>query len=479
MVALKTHKPKNSYSRKLRKSIKSKRGGADLFNDFLPVPQHTPGSKPAHEHGPSLSRTLSPAHKRKSSSSLPTDTSVIDWDIFFSGVKTIQTKFNSITAKGISQNISIPFGKPASSGVRPNILVKDLINGGRLNIMLLLETSVVREIPIRIRFEQNDGLVFYRSVYVEHFIKLIKILDSINKQLKPPVQDPDLNFSISFFEGQKAMLEQKEETEKGQSLTILHEEETAINTFYQTPAGITILKTMNAIVQSEPANTRLRQLNIFKRDNYFTQNKIKSTINLSNQSICNISKFIFYGLKSPNDLLKIHYNGVQYSQQHYKKTDTDETVKTKLKQIFLFLEQNVSYLLAKDKYLIEKDPLDKTAALKNRKEYLERLKSSDNCKSIVSMLKFYDHDPSGGTGTGVSESSLADLEARLLGLQLPSVSTLAPVAPIGVRTAPRTGRRQLEALGSVHGGKKGSRKGKNPSKPKRKGSKKKKKKGKK
>ena len=64
----------------------------------------------------------------------------------------------------------------------------------------------------------------------EHLINNQIIRLKINNKLTPSDRDRDLNFSesISFFEGQKTILENEEESEKVKSLTILHDEERAI-----------------------------------------------------------------------------------------------------------------------------------------------------------------------------------------------------------------------------------------------------------
>ena len=92
----------------------------------------------------------------------------LDFKPFFKDVKIVREQFSRITKLGVENKISLKL----KTGSREESL-EDILKSGRLNILLLDDVSIIRRKPIEQIFIENEGLVFYRSVYVEHLIKVV------------------------------------------------------------------------------------------------------------------------------------------------------------------------------------------------------------------------------------------------------------------------------------------------------------------
>ena len=85
-------------------------------------------------------------------------------------VNVVKTQFQRVLEAGPHVKILFKGEKKAFA---------DLVADGSLNILLLNEKTIFEK-SVRKMFEKNEGLVFYRSVYVDHLVKIIHLLKMQN-----------------------------------------------------------------------------------------------------------------------------------------------------------------------------------------------------------------------------------------------------------------------------------------------------------
>ena len=334
----------------------------------------------------------------------------LDFKPFFEDVKIVREQFESITKLGVKSKISLRL----KTGSKEELLHK-ILESGRLNILLLNNLNIFSGKSIKETFTKNEGLVFYRSVYVEHLIKVVQILKIICKKINTSTilenisKLEDIVIRLSEF---KSQLEVDEESDKIDTMKFFEEEEAKIDRYYESKSNANLLTKIIRNVKKHPEKLRHKYERYIKRSEYYKSRGTKSIMfNTSGKSLCDVAKTIFYGYKPPFNTIDIRYNGLSYKQQLYKKTDSDSEVKEKLKYVFEFVSNNETWLITNGKTLSKKS---------EREEYIAYLESNGGCSSIVIMLKFFDKTDGGG-GTGVSDSSLADMETRLISLTMPDV----------------------------------------------------------
>ena len=381
----------------------------------------------------------------------------LDFQDFFSDVEKVKVRFRDVTSKG--SNVSFPLKR----GEMPQKVSK-YVSDGRFDILLLNTYSVFSRTPIKEMFINNQGLIFYRSVYVEHLLKMMDILDIIEKALDKSFTEPkELKTLKTKLESFRLKLELQEEEQKTESSKNLEDESAVITKYYEeTTQNESVLKlrkrSLMAIqrklerYKKKNEDIQMRMFRQLRRQRYYID-KDKSAIPDMSTTVCNVAKLLLYD-KSRDYVV---YNEVKYPTQKYNNTDSNSNVKTKIGNILGFARDNDDFLIESENDLSTKD---------NRQAYLRELESRGGCNSLIIMLKFYDKAGGGGGRSIADDSGLADLELPEVPLDLPDVPKVNPLeewlpsVPKGVPKPTTSAQRKatVTALPSGFGGSKKNRK---------------------
>ena len=215
-------------------------------------------------------------------------------------------------------------------------IFEKLYSLGNLDTLLLYKNTSFGK-NVKDLFLEDKGLIFYRSVYVDHLIKIILVLKFIYDSKKVTgikLFDFDFDEVIAYFIGVKSNLEYTEKIGKMEGNKPKY-----------------VLNTRNTIVD------------------------------LSSVSFCQVLKILFSGVEYPNNETKIKYNGSEYDQQHYEDTDSNHDVKGKINNLLQFVIENDEEYFSENEKKLDNPKL--------RKKYIEHLKTKD-CYLLISMLEFLD-----------------------------------------------------------------------------------------
>jgi hypothetical protein len=396
----------------------------------------------------------------------------LDFEDFFRNVEQAKTRFYDVTFRGSDVSFSLKRGEKAQT-------VSKYISDGRLNILLLNNTSLFGR-SIKEMFINNQGLIFYRSVYVEHLLKMMDILDKIevalDKSFTEPKESKTLKTKLESF---RLKLELQEEEQKTESSKVFEDESALITKYYEEKTHdkrVLELRTRSLLAiqrklkgyKKKNKDIQMRMFRQLRRHRYYIDRLKKKSVPDMSTTVCNVAKLLLYD----NDKTRSHivYNGVKYPTQKYNNKDSNSDVITKISQVLGFARDN-------DQFLIDSENDLSTKA--KRQEYLAKLESRGGCNSLIIMLKFFDKSDGGGGGRSIADNSgLSSLElpdvpidALTLGLPdvtqfnsllgLPSVATETPRTP---RTVLAQKKATATALPSRLGSKKNRKRKRNGNK---------------
>lgn len=327
----------------------------------------------------------------------------LDFEDFFRNVEQAKTRFYDVTFRGSDVSFSLKRGEKAQT-------VSKYISDGRLNILLLNNTSLFGR-SIKEMFINNQGLIFYRSVYVEHLLKMMDILDKIevalDKSFTEPKESKTLKTKLESF---RLKLELQEEEQKTESSKVFEDESALITKYYEekthdkrvlelrTRSLLAIQRKLKGYKKKNEA-IQMRMFRQLRRHRYYIDRLKKKSVPDMSTTVCNVAKLLLYD----NDKTRSHivYNGVKYPTQKYNNKDNNSVVKSKIGHVLGFARDN-------DDFLIESQNDLSTKA--NRLAYLRELESRGGCNSLIIMLKFFDKSGGGGGRSIADNSGLAEFE---------------------------------------------------------------------
>ena len=324
----------------------------------------------------------------------------LDFEDFFRNVEQAKTRFYDVTFRGSDVSFSLKRGEKAQT-------VSKYISDGRLNILLLNNTSLFGR-SIKEMFINNQGLIFYRSVYVEHLLKMMDILDKIevalDKSFTEPKESKTLKTKLESF---RLKLELQEEEQKTESSKVFEDESALITKYYEEKThDKRVLKlrerSLLAIqrkLEGYKKKNKAIQMRMFRqlRRHHYYKDKLTRRVPDISLTVCNVAKLLLYD----KNRSYVVYNGVRYETQKYNNKDSNSIVKTKISQVLGFARDN-------DDFLIESQNDLSTKA--NRLAYLRELESRGGCNSLIIMLKFFDKSGGGGGRSIADDSGLAEFE---------------------------------------------------------------------
>ena len=382
----------------------------------------------------------------------------LDFEAFFKNVEKVRKRFEDVIKRG--QNVSLMLKKGEKSE-----LVKTHFLNGRFDILLLNTYSVFSRTPIKKMFINNERLIFYRSVYVEHLLKMMDILTIIERAIDNGFTESQdllkLRDDLFLF---KTKLETEEDAKKQEVASIFNDESVLITNYYEKKTqDESVLKlrerSLMAIqrkLERYKKKNKAIQMRMFRqlRRHHFYKDKDKRAIPDMSTTVCNVAKLLLYD-KSRSHIV---YNGVKYPTQKYNNKDSNLDVKSKIGHVLGFARDNDQFLIDSENDLSTKP---------KRLAYLSKLKSRGGCNSLIIMLKFFDKSGGGGGRSIFDNSGLADLElpevpVDAITLDLPDVPQFNSVAlglPSVATDTPKPTSYQRKTIATALTSRLGSKKG--------------------